>query len=75
MCNVSLNYYFFAGWRVSIDQPPEKKTIYKTILRWFGDSTSENCLFSLHNLVSLGENYGRKAGDWYGPTHAAQVLR
>ncbi|GFT40719.1 cysteine protease ATG4D [Nephila pilipes] len=75
MAQALVCHFLHRDWRVSVDQPPEKKLMYKTILRWFGDSLSDHSPFSLHHLVLLGENYGRKAGDWYGPTHAAQVLR
>ncbi|KAG8182587.1 hypothetical protein JTE90_021725 [Oedothorax gibbosus] len=75
MAQALVCHFLHRAWRVTFDQPPKQKALYKMILRWFGDSLSENCIFSLHTLVSLGENYGRKAGDWYGPTHAAQVLR
>ncbi|GFQ81708.1 cysteine protease ATG4D [Trichonephila clavata] len=75
MAQAFVCHFLHRDWRVSVDQPPEKKHLYKMILRWFGDSLSDHCPFSLHHLVLLGENYGRKAGDWYGPTHAAQVLR
>ncbi|KAF8791261.1 Cysteine protease ATG4B like protein [Argiope bruennichi] len=75
MAQALVCHFLNRDWRVVPDQPPEKKHLYKMILRWFGDSLSDNSPFSLHHLVSLGENYGRKAGDWYGPTHAAQVLR
>ncbi|GFY76838.1 cysteine protease ATG4D [Trichonephila inaurata madagascariensis] len=75
MAQAFVCHFLHRDWRVSVDQPPEKKYIYKMILRWFGDSLSDHSPFSLHHLVLLGENYGRKAGDWYGPTHAAQVLR
>ncbi|CAL1267722.1 unnamed protein product [Larinioides sclopetarius] len=75
MAQALVCHFLHRDWRISPDQPPEKKQLYKMILRWFGDTLSDNSPFSLHHLVSLGENYGRKAGDWYGPTHAAQVLR
>ncbi|GIY99308.1 cysteine protease ATG4D [Caerostris extrusa] len=75
MAQALVCHFLQRDWRVSFDQAPEKKQLHKMILRWFGDSLSNHSPFSLHHLVSLGENYGRKAGDWYGPTHAAQVLR
>lgn len=71
----SLFFIHFKDWRLSSEQSASENQLYKTILRWFGDSLSDRSPFSLHHLVSFGENYGRKAGDWYGPTHAAHVLR
>lgn len=75
VCSYRLLLLLLLDWRLSSDQSEAKNQLHKMILRWFGDSLSEKCPFSLHHLVSLGENYGRKAGDWYGPTHAAHVLR
>ncbi|XP_035211627.1 cysteine protease ATG4C-like [Stegodyphus dumicola] len=75
MAQALVCHFLHRDWRVSLDQSAEQKKLYKMILRWFGDSLSENSPFSLHHLVSLGESYGRKAGDWYGPTHAAHALR
>ncbi|XP_071043438.1 cysteine protease ATG4D [Parasteatoda tepidariorum] len=75
MAQALICHFLHRDWRIASDQPEESKQVYKMILRWFGDSLSDNSPFSLHRLVSMGENYGRKAGDWYGPTHAAQVLR
>ncbi|XP_054722020.1 cysteine protease ATG4D-like [Uloborus diversus] len=75
MAQALVCHFLQRDWRLSSEQSNEQKLLYKMILRWFGDSMSLESPFSLHHLVSSGESYGRKAGDWYGPTHAAHVLR
>jgi len=40
---------------------------YIEILRCFGDSPSEACPFSIHNLLEAGKPYGLAAGNWLGP--------
>lgn len=75
MAQAFVCHFLQRDWRLASHQSAAKNQLYKSILRWFGDSLSDKSPFSLHHLVLLGENYGRKAGDWYGPTHAAHVLR
>lgn len=48
---------------------------HRKIIRWFGDSSSRNCPFSIHQLVSLGQDMGKKPGDWYGPSSVSFLLR
>lgn len=75
MAQAFVCHFLDRDWRHTPDQPEEKKQSYRMIVRWFGDTLSEKSPFSLHRLVSFGIKYGRKAGDWYGPTHVAHVLR
>lgn len=49
--------------------------MHRKIIRWFGDSSSMNSPFSIHNLVNLGEELGKKAGDWYGPSSVSHLMR
>ena len=36
---------------------------------------TEYCPFSLHNFVEVGLRLDKKAGDWYGPYSAAQIIK
>lgn len=48
---------------------------HRKIITWFGDSSSRNCPFSIHQLVTLGQDKGKKPGDWYGPSSVSNLLR
>ena len=45
------------------------------ILRLFGDVFGQSHPFSIHQLTSLGRDYGKELGDWFGPASIAAVLR
>ncbi|XP_067616670.1 cysteine protease ATG4C isoform X1 [Eurosta solidaginis] len=49
--------------------------VHKKIIKWFGDSSSKSSPFSIHALVSLGEEMGKKPGDWYGPASVSYLLK
>ncbi|KAH8313707.1 hypothetical protein KR067_010589 [Drosophila pandora] len=49
--------------------------MHKKIVKWFGDSSSKSSPFSIHALVRLGENLGKKPGDWYGPASVSYLLK
>ncbi|XP_030564142.1 cysteine protease ATG4D isoform X1 [Drosophila novamexicana] len=49
--------------------------MHKKIIKWFGDSSSKNSPFSIHALVRLGEQLGKKPGDWYGPASVSYLLK
>ncbi|MCO5563065.1 hypothetical protein L7F22_016701 [Adiantum nelumboides] len=40
---------------------------YLKILQCFGDSPSQECLFSIHKILEVGAPYGLVAGSWLGP--------
>ncbi|GAB6029015.1 hypothetical protein CHUAL_004803 [Chamberlinius hualienensis] len=62
------------AWRWHTESIKEEN-IHRKIVQWFADCPSERSHFSLHRLVSIGENCGKKAGDWYGPASVAHILK
>lgn len=67
-------HFLGRDWRVH-NQTKEQETFYRQIIKWFGDSLSDQCPFSLHHLVEYGKVYGKQAGEWYGPSSVSYIIR
>ncbi|XP_076454099.1 cysteine protease ATG4B-like isoform X2 [Babylonia areolata] len=58
-------------WRWQQGKKKDEK--YWRLLRMFQDKKA--CVYSIHQIASMGESEGKSVGQWFGPNTIAQVLK
>ena len=53
----------------------KSEKLHRAIVQLFSDTPdTRTAPLSIHNLVSLGQTAGKKAGDWFGPHSVAHLV-
>ena len=67
------------SWRLNLKKTSDINQHYsiahKDILLNFLDIPNINCDFSIHRIIHIGLQFGKKPGDWYGPETISNVLQ
>ncbi|RWS04045.1 Cysteine protease ATG4C-like protein, partial [Dinothrombium tinctorium] len=76
LAHAFLCHYSGRDWRWCGPQSDKADMIHRMIVKWFVDDPDPKYSpFSVHQLVKCGTNFGKKAGDWFGPSSVAHILR
>ncbi|RWS27277.1 cysteine protease ATG4D-like protein [Leptotrombidium deliense] len=71
-----LRHYLDRQWRWCGPQSDKADMIHRMIIKWFIDDPNTNSSpFAIHQMVKLGSNFGKKPGDWFGPSSVVHILR
>ncbi|XP_006822046.1 cysteine protease ATG4D-like [Saccoglossus kowalevskii] len=70
-----LTHFLGRDWCLYDVETKEQIAYHRQIVKWFGDQPGEQSPFSVHRLVSLGHEAGKRPGDWYGPASVAHILK
>lgn len=65
LAEAMVRHFLSRSWRWDADSQihiTHDDNMHRKIIRWFGDSSSKNSPFSIHTLVNLGEETGKKGG-------------
>ena len=79
LAEVLLRRQLGRGWRLDKPVRDSRNRSYsiahKDVLTQFIDVPNVKCNFSIHRIVQVGLQYGKRPGDWYGPEAISIVLR
>uniref|UniRef100_A0A7S3PFP9 Cysteine protease n=2 Tax=Aplanochytrium stocchinoi TaxID=215587 RepID=A0A7S3PFP9_9STRA len=76
----ALQRHLGGKWRYIQEEVEDEETMvitaeHRKLLRWFIDAPKFFSFYSIHRMSECGRRYGKNAGEWYGPTTVAWVLR